>query len=143
MLVRELAAVMQEYTQRGGVRPFGISLLLAGFDHNGPQLFQIDPSGSYFAWKASASARRPPAVPPYSGACGCVHVRVCARVRACARVRVCARAAFLRLAGAPRSSRPPPLIPPAPRSPPSWRSPPSAQPAPPAFRSSRPPAGRP
>merc|ERR1712167_227749 len=54
MLVRELAAVMQEFTQRGGVRPFGISLLLAGFDHNGPQLFQIDPSGSYFAWKASA-----------------------------------------------------------------------------------------
>ena len=31
-----------------------MSLLLAGFDHNGPQLFQIDPSGSYFAWKASA-----------------------------------------------------------------------------------------
>ena len=54
MLVRELAAVMQEFTQRGGVRPFGISLLLAGYDHNGPQLFQIDPSGSYFAWKASA-----------------------------------------------------------------------------------------
>lgn len=54
MLTRELAAVMQEFTQRGGVRPFGISLLLAGFDHNGPQLYQIDPSGSYFAWKASA-----------------------------------------------------------------------------------------
>ena len=54
MLVRELAAVMQEFTQRGGVRPFGVSVLLAGFDHNGPQLYQIDPSGSYFAWKASA-----------------------------------------------------------------------------------------
>lgn len=54
MLVREIAAVMQEFTQRGGVRPFGVSVLLAGFDHNGPQLFQIDPSGSYFAWKASA-----------------------------------------------------------------------------------------
>jgi len=54
MLVRELAAVMQEFTQRGGVRPFGISLLLSGYDHNGPQLYQIDPSGSYFAWKASA-----------------------------------------------------------------------------------------
>ena len=53
-LVRELASVMQEYTQQGGVRPFGISLLLAGVDHNGPQLYQIDPSGSYFAWKASA-----------------------------------------------------------------------------------------
>jgi 20S proteasome subunit alpha 2 len=28
--------------------------MLAGFDDNGPQLYQIDPSGSYFAWKASA-----------------------------------------------------------------------------------------
>ena len=34
-LVRELASVMQEFTQQGGVRPFGISLLLAGVDHNG------------------------------------------------------------------------------------------------------------
>lgn len=53
-LVREVAAVMQEFTQSGGVRPFGVSLLLAGYDDNGPQLYQIDPSGSYFAWKASA-----------------------------------------------------------------------------------------
>lgn len=45
---------MQEFTQSGGVRPFGVSLLLAGYDENGPQLYQIDPSGSYFAWKASA-----------------------------------------------------------------------------------------
>lgn len=41
-------------TESGGVRPFGVSLLLAGYDENGPQLYQIDPSGSYFAWKASA-----------------------------------------------------------------------------------------
>ncbi|KAK9830517.1 hypothetical protein WJX72_012173 [[Myrmecia] bisecta] len=53
-LVRETAAVMQEFTQSGGVRPFGVSLLMAGYDENGPQLYQIDPSGSYFAWKASA-----------------------------------------------------------------------------------------
>lgn len=53
-LVRETAVVMQEFTQSGGVRPFGVSLLMAGFDDNGPQLYQIDPSGSYFAWKASA-----------------------------------------------------------------------------------------
>lgn len=26
---------------------------MAGYDDNGPQLYQIDPSGSYFAWKAS------------------------------------------------------------------------------------------
>lgn len=53
-LVRETAIVMQEFTQRGSVRPFGVSLLMAGFDEHGPQLYQIDPSGSYFAWKASA-----------------------------------------------------------------------------------------
>ena len=53
-LVRETAAVMQEFTQSGGVRPFGVSLMMAGFDDNGAQLYQIDPSGSYFAWKASA-----------------------------------------------------------------------------------------
>lgn len=53
-LVREVASVMQEFTQSGGVRPFGVSLLVAGFDEEGPQLCQIDPSGSYYAWKASA-----------------------------------------------------------------------------------------
>jgi 20S proteasome subunit alpha 2 len=54
MMVRELANIMQEYTQSGGVRPFGVSLLVAGVDSNGPQLFQVDPSGSFFAWKAAA-----------------------------------------------------------------------------------------
>ncbi|KAI8998130.1 nucleophile aminohydrolase [Gaertneriomyces semiglobifer] len=54
MLVKEVASVMQEYTQSGGVRPFGVSLLIAGFDETGPSLYQVDPSGSYWAWKASA-----------------------------------------------------------------------------------------
>ena len=45
---------MQEFTQQGGVRPLGVSLLMAGYDANGPQLYQVDPSGSYFGWKASA-----------------------------------------------------------------------------------------
>ena len=40
--------------EQGGVRPFGVSLLMAGHDTHGPQLYQIDPSGSFFAWKASA-----------------------------------------------------------------------------------------
>ena len=46
---------MQEYTQRGGVRPFGVSLLVAGLDADGtPALYQVDPSGAYFGWKATA-----------------------------------------------------------------------------------------
>lgn len=54
ILVRELAAIMQEFTQSGGVRPFGVSILFAGYDDDGPQLYQIDPSGAYFGWKATA-----------------------------------------------------------------------------------------
>jgi 20S proteasome subunit alpha 2 len=53
-LVRELASIAQEFTQQGGVRPFGISILVAGVDDDGPQLYQVDPSGAYFGWRASA-----------------------------------------------------------------------------------------
>lgn len=54
-LVKGIAGVMQEYTQRGGVRPFGISLLVGGVDGDGtPRLYQVDPSGTFFAWKATA-----------------------------------------------------------------------------------------
>jgi 20S proteasome subunit alpha 2 len=54
ILVKEVASIMQEYTQSGGVRPFGVSLLIAGIDAKGPALYQVDPSGSFWAWKASA-----------------------------------------------------------------------------------------
>jgi len=54
-LVKSTASVMQEYTQSGGVRPFGVSLLVAGVDGDGtPRLYQVDPSGAYFGWKATA-----------------------------------------------------------------------------------------
>ncbi|KAK2844233.1 hypothetical protein Q5P01_010892 [Channa striata] len=46
-----------EYTQSGGVRPFGVSLLIAGWDEDQPYLFQSDPSGAYFAWKATAMGK--------------------------------------------------------------------------------------
>jgi 20S proteasome subunit alpha 2 len=55
ILVQEVAGVMQKATQSGGVRPYGISLLIAGWDsHRGQSLYQVDPSGAYWAWKASA-----------------------------------------------------------------------------------------
>ncbi|KAG9508780.1 Proteasome subunit alpha type-2, partial [Fragariocoptes setiger] len=58
-LVQKVAYIMQEYTQSGGVRPFGVSLLIAGYDHdeNRFYLFQCDPSGAYFAWKATAMGK--------------------------------------------------------------------------------------
>ena len=92
ILVQDVARVMQEATQSGGVRPYGVSLLIAGWDDGveptpeakeeakeadgeeleteaekkkasgktggilkgGPSLYQVDPSGSYFPWKATA-----------------------------------------------------------------------------------------
>ncbi|KOB75091.1 Proteasome subunit alpha type [Operophtera brumata] len=48
-LVQRVATVMQEYTQSGGVRPFGVSLLICGWEDDRPYLFQCDPSGAYFA----------------------------------------------------------------------------------------------
>lgn len=53
-IVKDSAQLMQEYTQSGGVRAFGVSLLVAGYDHDGPQLYQVDPSGAGFGWKATA-----------------------------------------------------------------------------------------
>mmetsp|Transcript_4081 Transcript_4081/g.5981 ORF Transcript_4081/g.5981 Transcript_4081/m.5981 type:complete len:249 (+) Transcript_4081:45-791(+) len=54
-IARFIAGTQQRYTQRGGVRPFGVSSILAGFGKDGkPQIFQIDPSGTYFSWKANA-----------------------------------------------------------------------------------------
>ncbi|KAK9785182.1 hypothetical protein WJX73_000577 [Symbiochloris irregularis] len=54
-LVRALCDNKQGYTQFGGLRPFGVSLLYAGWDDDrGFQLYQSDPSGNYGGWKATA-----------------------------------------------------------------------------------------
>jgi 20S proteasome subunit alpha 4 len=51
-ITRYIAGIQQKYTQSGGVRPFGISTLLCGFDHGKAKLLQTDPSGTYSEWKA-------------------------------------------------------------------------------------------
>ncbi len=55
VLVDRLSALMQEYTQSGGVRPFGVSVLVIGFNNNNEMgLYQVDPSGTVLGLKASA-----------------------------------------------------------------------------------------
>jgi len=57
-LTKYAASVMQEFTQSGGVRPFGVSLLVAGVNaEDEPCLYQVDPSGTYIQWKATAIGR--------------------------------------------------------------------------------------
>lgn len=53
-LVSSLCDLKQIYTQFGGKRPFGVSILYMGWDkHYGFQLYQSDPSGNYGGWKAT------------------------------------------------------------------------------------------
>ncbi|KAJ4145310.1 hypothetical protein LMH87_004165 [Akanthomyces muscarius] len=58
-ITKYVAGVQQRYTQAGGVRPFGISTMVVGFDKNSkiPRLYQTEPSGIYSAWKANAIGR--------------------------------------------------------------------------------------
>ncbi|KAH8926298.1 20S proteasome subunit [Atractiella rhizophila] len=67
-ITRHIAGIQQRYTQSGGVRPFGISTLIVGFDQDGgdehgnvvksqPKIYTTEPSGIYSAWKAVAIGR--------------------------------------------------------------------------------------
>lgn len=54
-LLQIVCDLKQSYTQYGGLRPFGVSFLFAGWDpYHGYQLFQSDPSGNFGGWKAKA-----------------------------------------------------------------------------------------
>ncbi len=49
-----IASVMHLYTQHGGVRPFGVSVLIGGVDKKGPQLYEIEPSGALTGFYADS-----------------------------------------------------------------------------------------
>ncbi len=53
-LVKDIADYMQIFTQYGGLRPFGVTIIFAGINEDGSkELFMIEPSGAYFQYRAA------------------------------------------------------------------------------------------
>jgi proteasome alpha subunit len=53
-MVKDLANIKQHYSQSGGVRPFGVSLLIGAIEDGMPKLYQTTPSGMYFNYLAKS-----------------------------------------------------------------------------------------
>jgi proteasome alpha subunit len=53
-LTKAITDHVQQYTQTGGARPFGVALLVAGIEDGEPRLFETDPSGTPYEWQATA-----------------------------------------------------------------------------------------
>jgi proteasome alpha subunit len=52
-IIKEIANVKQAFTQYGGARPFGVSIMVAGINSKA-RLYTSDVTGNYFAFKATA-----------------------------------------------------------------------------------------
>ena len=52
-VVKDIANLKQICTQSGGLRPFGVSVLIGGIDLDKPRLYETDPTGIFFEYKAS------------------------------------------------------------------------------------------
>ncbi len=53
-IVKDVSDLKQICTQSAGLRPFGVSLLIGGVDEDGDaRLFETDPTGIFFQYKAS------------------------------------------------------------------------------------------
>ena len=48
----------QVHTQKYGRRPYGVGLLVVGYDANGAQLFETSPDGNFYSYKAYAIGAR-------------------------------------------------------------------------------------
>jgi len=53
-IVKGICDLLQITTQSGGYRPFGVGMIVAGIDQDGAKLFETDPTGIFFQYKAIA-----------------------------------------------------------------------------------------
>jgi len=54
LVIKEIANMKQQFTQYGGARPFGVSMMIAGVHNKKPEVFVSDVTGSYFSYHANA-----------------------------------------------------------------------------------------
>jgi len=58
-LALKVANIGQVYTQHAYMRPYGVSVMFVSIDdEKGPSLFQVDPAGHYFGYKAAAAGAK-------------------------------------------------------------------------------------
>ena len=53
-LTKAVTDHIQQYTQVGGARPFGVALIIGGIEDGEPRLYETDPSGTPYEWQALA-----------------------------------------------------------------------------------------
>ncbi len=54
LIIKEMSNMKQQFTQYGGARPFGVSLMVAGIRSKKPELYTSDITGNYFSYHANA-----------------------------------------------------------------------------------------
>ena len=54
LVIKEIANTMQQFTQYGGARPFGVSVMMAGLNEKIPELYTSDITGNYLSYNANA-----------------------------------------------------------------------------------------
>jgi len=64
-LVAQVGDKSQQKTQQSSKRPYGVGLLVAGYDEKGPHIFETCPSGNYFEYVAQAIGGRSQAAKTY------------------------------------------------------------------------------
>lgn len=61
-IVKDICALKQICTQSGGLRPFGVSIIVAGIDQDGPKVYETDPTGIFFQFKATVIGEGEPEI---------------------------------------------------------------------------------
>ncbi len=54
LVIKEISNIKQQFTQYGGARPFGASLMVAGIRDKKPELYTSTITGNYFSYYANA-----------------------------------------------------------------------------------------